>query len=363
MKTDQEAIKRVVVGMSGGVDSSLVAALLVEQGYEVMGVFLECWRAPGCRVDEDRRDAMDVALKLEIPFEVLDFKEAYKKKVVDYFYAEYAAGRTPNPDVVCNKEIKFGMFYDWAMEEGFDVVATGHYARIEKVKSQKLKAVYQLMRGVDEGKDQSYFLYQLREEQLAHILFPLGEMKKNEVREEARKRGLQTANKPDSQGICFIGEISTETFLKDLGMREEEGEVVNLEGKVVGRHKGAWFYTVGQRHGFEVAVQQPDMPPLFVVAKDVELNRLVVGEREESMADELQVSDLHWVRKSNEQQAIGNKDIRVRIRNLGELVPAQLKMQNETLMVRFERSVFGVAPGQAAVFYKGDEVLGGGIIA
>jgi tRNA-specific 2-thiouridylase len=360
--------KKVVVGMSGGVDSSLTAALLVEQGYEVTGVFLECWRAPGCRVDEDRKDAMDVAIHLKISFKTLDLKKEYRQKVVDYFYSEYKVGRTPNPDVMCNREIKFGMFYEWALEEGFDAVATGHYARIEDGK---------LMRGVDEKKDQSYFLYQLRGEQLDHIQFPLGEMTKNEVRKEAHKRGLITADKPDSQGICFIGEVSTKQFLKDLGMKERKGEVVMRRGGeeyVVGEHPGAWFFTVGQRHGFTIDkarikklseklnMNAEEMPGMYVVEKDVKQNRLTIGGREQLMRDKLEVSELHWISKDDESQITDGRELQVRIRHGGALVRARLQMTDDGSQIKLKKPVFGVAPGQAVVFYDEDVVLGGGII-
>lgn len=345
---------KVAVGMSGGVDSSLSSALLVDQGYEVTGVFLECWRAPGCRVDEDRRDAMDVAMHLKIPFKTLDLKKEYKKKVVDYFYKEYKAGRTPNPDVMCNREIKFGMFYEWALEEGFDAVATGHYVRIDE---------WKLLRGVDKKKDQSYFLYQLRKEQLAHILFPLGKMKKSEVRDLAWEKGLITAEKPDSQGICFIGEVSTREFLKDLGMKEEKGKVMmRREGAEyeVGEHVGAWFFTIGQRHGFEIKTKHPDSKPMYVVRKDVKTNTLTVGNREQLMKEELVAEDIHLI--DDQSSILNDREIQVRIRHGGALVSARLQSINDRLRVKLEKPIFGIAPGQAVVFYDGDVVLGGGII-
>jgi len=191
--------------MSGGVDSSLCAHLLKEQGYEVTGVFLECWRAPGCRTDQDRQDALKIALELDIPFQVLDFKKTYHDKVVEYFFKEYQAGRTPNPDIMCNKEIKFGLFYDWAMENNFDFVATGHYAKTKNG---------QLLTPKDEWKDQTYFLYLIRDDQLQHILFPLADLTKKEVRAEAKKRNIHVADKPDSVGICFIGDIDVKKFIK-----------------------------------------------------------------------------------------------------------------------------------------------------
>lgn len=387
--------QKVAVGLSGGVDSAVSAALLVQAGYDVTGVFLECWRAPGCRTEEDRKDALDVALTLQIPFEVLDFKQAYREKVVDYFYREYQAGRTPNPDVMCNREIKFGLFYEWAMKKGFDFVATGHYARTSKFKSQnskgkitsqKLKASsnssklkadsYHLLRGVDEKKDQSYFLYQLRQEQLAHILFPIGHLNKQQVRNEAKKRGLSVANKPDSQGICFIGEVSVPEFLKSLGMREKVGKVflVGDNEAVIGKHRGVGFYTIGQRFGQGLSAKsevwqslgfEPTvLPPFFVVDKDIRANRLIVGTHEQATAGEFMVGDLLWLNDRLTVAALATvKNLSVRIRHLGELLPVQItKLQTTDLVLRLSVPAFGVAPGQAAVFYNGDEILGGGII-
>jgi tRNA-uridine 2-sulfurtransferase len=200
---------QVAVGLSGGVDSSLSAALLVEQGYDVTGVHLVCYEEPGCRAPQDRKDALAVALQLGIPFEVLDFQKEYKEKVIEYFYREYQAGRTPNPDVACNREIKFGLFLNWAVENGFDYVATGHYARI-----RERAHGYYLLRGKDEKKDQSYFLYTLTQKQLSYILFRIGHLTKDQVRREAKKRGLVTADKPDSVGICFVGDVDVQEFLR-----------------------------------------------------------------------------------------------------------------------------------------------------
>jgi tRNA-specific 2-thiouridylase len=399
---------KVAVGLSGGVDSAVTAALLVEQGYEVIGVFLECWRAPGCRVDEDRRDAMDVARQLGIGFQVLDFKEVYRKKVVDYFYQEYEGGRTPNPDVMCNREIKFGMFYDWAMDNNFDVVATGHYARIHKLKSQNSKVKttainsktkYRLMTGVDDKKDQSYFLYQLREEQLSHILFPLGEMTKGEVRRKALQLKLPVAKKPDSQGICFIGEVRVKDFLQELGMEEKQGSVYlklktqnsklktitdnskyETENMVeIGTHEGAWFYTIGQRHGIEInnsifkadelGFEPENLPPLYVIHKDVMKNQLVVGVRAMAMRQEFEVEKIHWVSKDFQFAIDDLRDLKVRIRHGGQMISADVKMQNEkgkmtnqSAKILLREKMFGVAPGQAVVFYDGEVVVGGGII-
>ncbi len=414
---------RVAIGMSGGVDSSVSAVLLKEQGYDVTGVFLECWKEPGCRTDQDRKDALAVALKLKIPFKVMDFRKEYKQKVVRYFYREYKAGRTPNPDVMCNKEIKFGLFYDWAMKQGFDYVSTGHYARIKKVKipaspagRQNSKVKYQLLRGVDDKKDQSYFLYRLRQEQLAHILFPVGEMTKEEVRQKARQINLLVADKPDSQGICFIGEVNIQEFLRRK-LPVKKGEVVikvkiqklkipstsrygagkstsqnskvkikrvkdengdeNYECEVIGEHDGVWFYTVGQRHGFRISNKQQVTSnkmrhivlPMYVIDKDIKHNRLVVGFGAETYRDQFQVEDLSWITEiSNKYQFPINTNFQCRIRHGGELIRAEVKMKkekgesNKVLEAKLAEPQRGIAAGQSAVFYAGEECLGGGVI-
>ena len=331
--------KKVAIGLSGGVDSAVAAMLLVDQGYDVTGVFLMCWKEPGCRTDEDRKDALAVALKLKIPFEVLDFRKEYKAKVVDYFYSEYKAGRTPNPDVMCNKEIKFGLFYDWCLENDFDYVATGHYAKIERGK---------LLIPKDKHKDQTYFLYRLRKEQLGHILFSLGGWTKSQVRAEARKRGLPVADKPDSQGICFIGEVNMQQFLRER-LPVKKGEVVDTKGRVIGEHSGVWFYTIGQRHGFRTSGGRP---PMYVIDKDVKKNSLVVGFGPETYRDGFKIRDIHWI----EQPRID--ELLVRIRHLGQLIECSL----ESDRVKLAEPQRGVAAGQSAVFYDGEVCLGGGVI-
>ncbi len=351
MKPEIKA-KKIALGMSGGVDSSLSAVLLQEAGYEVIGVFLECWRAPGCRAEEDRKDALAVALKLGIPFQVLDFKEAYRQKVVEYFFATYKAGKTPNPDVLCNKEIKFGLFYDWAIENGFDAVATGHYAQIIDEN---------LVRSADEHKDQTYFLYRMKEDQLSHVLFPIGHLTKPEVRTLAKTYDLPVATKPDSQGICFIGDINVHNFLKER-LGENPGDVVDTKGRVIGRHKGLWFYTIGQRHGFDSAFQvkgeagidKHAIPPFYVIQKDGANNRLVVGFGAETYNDTFMIEDIHWIT----QPASEEKSLTVRLRHTGKLIACTL----EKNVVHLEESVQGIAAGQSAVFYDGTICLGGGVI-
>lgn len=361
--------------MSGGVDSSLCAHLLLEQGYEVVGVYLECWRAPGCRTEEDRKDALQVALNLGIPFQVLDFKDTYKQKVVEYFFREYEAGRTPNPDVMCNKEVKFGMFYDWAMKEGFDFVATGHYAKVSEIEGKKHVSI-----PADSHKDQTYFLYQLTEEQLEHILFPLGEITKKEVREEAKKRDVLVADKKDSVGICFIGDINVHNFLKER-LGENPGEVIDTAGNVIGQHQGLWFYTVGQRHGFTIdkrtLIQESDgsetikhnFPPFYVIKKIPEKNQLLVGFGAETYREEIKVGEIHLI-NDQDLSEIGNENLEnllVRIRHTGKLIPCTIKNDSESkLSLTLSEPTQGIAEGQSAVLYKevGNQVicLGGGII-
>lgn len=343
---------RVAVGLSGGVDSAVSAYLLKEQGYNVTGIYMQCWdsREDGCSADEDRVDALKVATHLGIPFKYLNFVHEYKTRVIDYFYSEYQAGRTPNPDVMCNKEIKFGMFLDWANKKGFDYVATGHYAQVKKVKDS-----FDLLKGIDPKKDQSYFLYLLNQEQLSKTIFPLGEMTKDEVRQIAKDVGLHNADKPDSVGICFIGEVDIREFLKDK-IETKVGEVVNKDGEVIGEHNGVQFYTVGQRHGFRVTKYHG--LPLYVIGKNVEKNQLIVGYAKEGEVSEFEVNELHWINKVLESSF----ECEVRIRHLGEMYECKCEKIENTIIVKLENPVFGVAPGQSAVFYDGATALGGGTI-
>ncbi len=353
MNKIDSSIKRIAVGLSGGVDSSVSAYLLKEAGYDVVGVHIKCWdsKGDGCTAEQDRADAVAVATRLGIRFEGLDFVNEYKSKVIEHFYSEYEAGRTPNPDVLCNKEIKFGMFLEWALKNGFDAVATGHYAQVEdKVSYTALKS------GIDAGKDQSYFLYALNQDQLKRAVFPIGDMKKSEVRDIARKLGLVTAEKPDSMGICFVGRVDIKEFLKSR-LPEKRGEVLNVKGGVVGHHDGAHFYTIGQRHGFDIETYVG--LPMYVLSKNINKNQLTVGSYEQAKHDEFLVElENQIVPEIKYPLKCG-----VRIRHLGEILDCTV-VEQETgkLLVRLENRAFGIADGQSAVFYLNGEVLMGGII-
>ena len=347
---------KVAVGLSGGVDSAVAAALLVEQGYQVTGVFLECWNEPGCRTDEDRKDALKVALKLGIPFKVLDFKKQYRERVMDLTYREFKAGRTPNPDILCNREIKFGLFLDWARHVPgklkFDYIATGHYAQIKNNK---------LYQSVDINKDQTYFLALLKEKQLRRVLFPIGHLLKSQVRREAKKRGLPVWNKKDSTGICFIGhDLPFKEFLKRK-IKIHKGEVVDKTGRVIGVHDGVEFYTIGQRHGFRVNAKTISSQPLFVIQKDIYSNRLIVGNKGDLAKKEFYVENWSWI--SAKGGSASGRNLQVRIRHQGKLIPCKVAGRKVIL----KQVVSGVAPGQVAVIYKmeGSDpsiCLGAGII-
>ena len=354
---------RVAVGLSGGVDSAVTALLLKEQGYEVTGVYLHCWNDksnPGCKADEDNKSALNVALELDIPFKVLDFSEEYKGKVIEYFYREYEKGRTPNPDVMCNSEIKFGMFLDWAVDEGFDYVATGHYARLDSGQARMTK----LMIPKDKHKDQTYFLWKLGQKELKRVLFPLGDYLKSEVRDLAKKAGLSVADRPDSQGICFVGKVDVKDFLKKR-LDIKRGDVVDIKGDKIGEHDGAWFYTIGQRGGWKMTTKfKNPIQPLYVIKKDVKENLLVVGENKDAERKSFEVGELSWVGKNC------TSEVRfLRIRHGGELIPVTIHGfnphggLNPCLEVKMGAGQRGVAAGQSAVFYSNDgECLGGGVI-
>ena len=342
----------VFVGMSGGVDSSVSALLLKEQGYNVIGIYMKNWSKdlPGmkCPWAEDLADAKRVAVKLGIDFGVWDFEEAYRQKVVEYMLDEFKKGNTPNPDVMCNQEIKFKLFYEKAMERGADFIATGHYARIIDGK---------LARAVDENKDQTYFLYRISEDALKHTIFPIGEMKKPEVKKLAEKNGLHNAYKKESMGVCFVGEVGMKDFLKEY-IDIKPGEIREIESeKVLGYHEGAVFYTIGQRHGLYlsgVAGEVNDGLPYYVVKKDLNKNIVYVSKNlnnENIWTKELVLKDI-FIRKEVKE------NILVRLRHRATLIPA--KFDGKKLI--FESEIKRPASGQSAVLYDGEICLGGGII-
>ena len=351
---------KVFVGLSGGVDSSVSAALLKKQGYDVVGVFIKVWQPEFVKCDwrEDRLDAMRVCAKLDIPFMDLDLEEIYKKEVFDYMIKEYKSGRTPNPDVMCNKSIKFGGFLKFALENGADFVATGHYARNKK------NDKYKLLKGVDDNKDQSYFLWTITQERLKHILFPVGELEKPQVRKLAKKFDLLTAEKKDSQGLCFVGMIEMKDFLKKF-LPEKKGDVLNEEGKVIGYHDGAYYFTYGQRHGFTITEKTPDDKPYFVVKKDVDKNTITVSQKlkENKNYDkkEIIINNVNWILGEIPDL---NKKYQGRIRYRQPLQNCKIynTQSTEEFKIVFDEPQKSVSAGQSLVLYDGDICIGGGVI-
>lgn len=372
--------KKVYVAMSGGVDSSVAAALLKEQGFNIIGVFFKPWQPQlldigcltGCDWERERRDAMTVASVLGIPFKTWDFSKEYKKKVGDYMIETYRRGLTPNPDVMCNKEIKFGLFLKKALAKGADYIATGHYVRLcrkfsisnfqfpnkSKIQNPKPKKEIKLLKGKDKNKDQSYFLWTLTQKQLKYCLFPIGDYTKPEVRKIAKKFSLPTHNKKDSQGICFIGKFDMAEFLKNH-IKPKTGEIRLLHGAhVIGKHEGVSYYTIGQRHGLNIGNGKG---PYYVTAKDIKKNIIYVSGKNElgNMSQELKVKNANWVNKKPNLPV----NIKVKIRYRNEEIPAKVLVQKGNMLeVKLEKPAKAIAPGQSAVFYKGKEVLGGGII-
>lgn len=357
--------KKVVVGMSGGVDSSVAAALLKEEGYEVTGVFMKNWADPKypCPWQEDRRDAMRVAAMLDIPFETWDFSQEYRAAVVSYMIREYAAGRTPNPDVMCNREIKFGVFSARARAEGADFIATGHYARVTCDREHDLHAEahvdcrVSLHAAHDANKDQTYFLWTLTQPELSHTLFPLGKLTKPEVRAIARAHGLPTAEKPDSQGVCFVGEIDVAGFLRDH-IPSRRGDVLTRAGKKVGEHEGVQFYTIGQRHGIGIGGGMP----YYVASKNFSDNTLIVAEGPNDpalFARRLHAVEANWI--VSKQRFPLRCEARIRYRQPLQKCRVEKTGAGE-LIVTFEDDQRAITPGQSIVFYSAGEVLGGAII-
>lgn len=345
--------KKAYVGLSGGVDSSVSAALLQERGYAVTGVFIKIWQPEfiECSWREDRLDAMRVAAQLGIPFSEIDLSDAYKKEVVERMIATYRAGVTPNPDVLCNTMIKFGAFMRYAMSEGADVVATGHYARIA-CQGETLT----LQRGKDANKDQSYFLHELTSEQLRRIVFPVGDLEKRTVREKAVALGLPVARKPDSQGLCFVGDITLPDFLAHY-MTLTPGPVLDMSGREVGEHDGALRYTIGQRHGFKLSVAGG--VPHYVIATDASRNTVNVSpDQGAARAREIMVRDMHWIG----ERPLLDCDYLVQTRYRETPVCAHLAWVGDALRVRFMEPHLA-APGQSLVVYDNDTCLGGGPIS
>ena len=394
---------RIVVGLSGGVDSSVAAYLLKQQGHEVIGLFMRNWNDASVTLEdecpwvEDSNDALLVAQKLGIPFQVIDMSELYKERIVDYMFAEYEKGRTPNPDILCNREVKFDVFLQTALSLGADKVATGHYARISSFVDERGEEIYQLLAGKDNNKDQSYFLCQLNQNQLSKALFPIGELTKPEVREIAREIGLVTADKKDSQGLCFIGKVSLPTFLQQQ-LIPKEGEIVEIfsdykefhkgmlifetkldelkylskkikyqkeDGKVIGKHQGAQFFTIGQSKGLGIGGHKESC---FIIDRDMENNILFVGEGKNfpglyRKALKINNDEVHWVREDLRLKNGESMKIKARIRYRQPLEDAVLYQYKDGFFIEFENPQSAIAEGQFAAWYQGEELLGSGVIS
>lgn len=394
---------RIVVGLSGGVDSSVAAYLLKQQGHEVIGLFMRNWNDASVTLEdecpwvEDSNDALLVAQKLGIPFQVIDMSELYKERIVDYMFAEYEKGRTPNPDILCNREVKFDVFLQTALSLGADKVATGHYARVSSFVDERGKEIYRLLAGKDNNKDQSYFLCQLNQNQLSKALFPIGELTKPEVREIAREIGLVTADKKDSQGLCFIGKVSLPTFLQQQ-LIPKEGEIVEIfsdykefhkekpvfetkldelkylskkikyqkeDGKVIGKHQGAQFFTIGQSKGLGIGGHKESC---FIIDRDMENNILFVGEGKNfpglyRKALKINNDEVHWVREDLRLKNGESMNVKARIRYRQPLEDAVLYQYEDGFFIEFENPQSAIAEGQFAAWYQGEELLGSGVIS
>jgi tRNA-specific 2-thiouridylase len=391
-------MKRVVIGLSGGVDSSVAAYLLIQRGYEVIGIFMRNWHdesvtiSDECPWIEDSNDALLVAEHLGIPFQVIDLSEAYKSRIVDYMFDEYQRGRTPNPDVLCNREIKFDVFLEAALQLGADYVATGHYCR----KAENNDGTFSLLAGIDKTKDQSYFLCQITQYQLSKALFPIGDLEKREVREIAKKLALVTAEKKDSQGLCFVGKISLPLFLQQK-LKAKMGQIIEIPenlppflaydeipvnsenvielstpftynstmGEVVGQHQGAQFYTIGQRKGLNIGGKPM---PSFIIGLDTDENIIYTGQSAvhpglNRYALKLESNSINWL--TNNDLIAKNNEISclVRIRYRQALQEARLIASNGDLYILFDKKQKGITPGQFAAWYLGEELVGSGVIS
>lgn len=355
-------MKKVFVGLSGGVDSAVSAALLKQRGFDVTGVFIKVWQPDflPCSWREERRDAMKVAIALNIPFLFFDFEREYKMGVVDMMMAEYRLGRTPNPDVLCNREIKFGAFWKKAKEMGADYIATGHYAQVTN-NQRPTTNDQSLKEGKDKEKDQSYFLWTLTNDDLSHTLFPVGDLEKSEVRKLARKFNLPVSEKKDSQGICFIGETSMDEFLTHF-ISTKSGNVLNTKGEIIGTHKGTLFYTIGERHGFEITKKKFDDGVFYVLTKDLKANTITVSNKEPEIISlspkKISVLNVNWT-----TEATPPSKCLARIRYRGEKIQVTVKSRAfDRCEVVFNKPVRGLSLGQSIVFYNKEICLGGGVM-
>ena len=395
-------MKKVIVGLSGGVDSSVSALLLKEQGYEVIGLFMKNWHDESLTISndcpwlEDSNDAMLVANKLNIPFQTIDLSKEYQSRIINYMFDEYKMGKTPNPDILCNREIKFDIFLKLALNLGADYIATGHYCRVESFNKNN-KKIFRLLSGDDHLKDQSYFLCQLTQKQLSKVIFPIGKLTKKEVREIAKKNDLITAEKKDSQGLCFVGKVKLPDFLKQK-LTPKKGKVIKVDnnfisddkeesdfesnksyleflctpknfsetdGKYIGDHNGAFFYTVGQRKGLDIGGFKD---PLFVLAKDIDKNILYVGMGSDHPAlfkKALFISkkDIHWVRNDLTIQPNQSMEVYFRVRYRQPLEKGKIFMYSNGLFILFDRPISSIASGQFASWYIENELIGSGVIS
>ncbi|SFI28502.1 tRNA 2-thiouridine(34) synthase MnmA [Halpernia frigidisoli] len=394
---------KIVVGLSGGVDSSVAAYLLQQQGHEVIALFMRNWNDASVTLEdecpwiEDSNDALLVAQKLGIPFQVIDMSELYKERIVDYMFNEYKNGRTPNPDVLCNREVKFDVFMKTALSLGAEKVATGHYAQVNSTFDENGTEIFHLLAGKDDNKDQSYFLCQLNQDQLSKSLFPIGNITKPEVREIAKKLDLVTAEKKDSQGLCFIGKVSLPTFLQQQ-LKPKEGEIVEIfkdfdqyhqektefsskleeleflsakthykktDGKVIGKHQGAHYFTIGQSKGLGIGGHKESC---FMISRDMQENLIFVGEGRDfpglfRKALKIETADIHWVREDLKLKNGKTLEVSARIRYRQPLEKATLYQFEEGLFIEFENPQSAIAEGQFAAWYVGEELLGSGVIS
>ncbi|WDF47513.1 tRNA 2-thiouridine(34) synthase MnmA [Chryseobacterium sp. KACC 21268] len=394
---------KIVVGLSGGVDSSVTAYLLQQQGHEVIALFMRNWNDASVTLEdecpwiEDSNDALLVAQKLGIPYQVIDMSELYKERIVDYMFDEYQKGRTPNPDVLCNREVKFDVFMKTALSLGAEKVATGHYARVTSTFDENGKEIFHLLAGKDTNKDQSYFLCQLNQDQLSKALFPIGELTKPEVREIAKEIGLVTADKKDSQGLCFIGKVSLPTFLQQQ-LVPKEGEIVEIfndfaefhketptfnskleeleylsakinykkeDGKVIGKHQGAQFFTIGQSKGLGIGGHKDSC---FIIQREMENNIIFVGEGKNfpglfRKALKIENAELHWVREDLKLKNGESMEVMARIRYRQTLEKATIHQFEDGFYMEFENPQSAIAEGQFAAWYIDDELIGSGVIA